>query len=628
MQKGVYKMKKIICLMLSIVMVFSCINVMAQETSDEGRVEISFRVGDSILKINGVDVEVVTPFIAGEGTTLVPLRVITEAFGAQVEWIAETRSIRLTYREVQVLLQIDNQTAQVNDHTETLAVAPMLVNDTTMVPLRFISETFGATVGWNEADKSISVVKESLEVGETVKGGIAEPYVGDSYYNWSMKTPQNYNLVERTFDGSNTIFMNSTGDEMLYINVIPNIEGDSLERLQMDADELFEGGRLDLATYAVDRNGVRYTYSYGMVNGQYQHIVQYVKEGVIYRAILLCDPNSSTKDYLKSVLDSFELECNVGKGVYDLSNVNDKNTRTFANELYRVSFEVPAYFLTVKTDSKNEIYLATGLAEDKSIVQLNIYSAALLSADKYAAEERENDAGTLSKEVTGVGKISDYDIGGIKAKGYDIKIKNSTSYDGVWIKRFFEIGDYVYCLSIRECANNTDKLTETILSTCIFDEIDKEDAGLLIKNRIDPANTQDYNGTGFVISAPGNWSQIEYDDETAIALKENYTNAEAVFFYQYLGENVDMYRTLQQFSGAQAEALNAEIVEEVDSSSYQGKGYYYFTLKVDVNGTPAYMTYVMVYSRGFLYRGTLIQHELYAYGNIYKEFVNIVLSMR
>lgn len=621
-------MKRIICFVLCAMMIISCVSVSAQGSLAEGRIEISFSVGDSIININGVDVEVQTPFIAGEGTTLVPLRVITEAFGAKVEWIAETRSIRLTYREVEVLLQIDNMTAEVNDHSETLAVAPMLVNDTTMVPLRFISETFGATVGWREEDKRVTVVKEILDMGETVKGGIAEPYVGDSYYNWSIKTPQNYNLAERTFDGSNTFFANNTGSEVIYINVIPNIRDYSLERLQMNADELFVDGRLESATFAVDSKGRRYTYSYGSVKEQYQHIVQYVKDGLIYRVIMLCDYNSASKEYLKSIVSSFDLDYNAGKGVYDLSNVSENNTRIFTNELYKASFEIPAYFLTVQTDSDNEIYLATGEKDDKSIVQLNIYSRLLLSAKDYAKEERENDIAALNEQITGVGKMQDYNLNGVKALGYDIKIKGSTSYDGVWAKRFFEIGNYVYCLSIRESNKNTDKLLETIVSTCKFDVIDPADAGMPVRNKQSDTTLKDYRGTGFVLSAPGNWSQVESDDKDAVILEEKHTNAQARFHYQYLGENVDMFATLRNFSGTQADVLQAEIVQEVRTSSIKGELYYYFTLKDDTGATPVYITYIMVYRRGFLYRGMLLEYELNAMGSICDEAAEIVMSMR
>lgn len=128
------------------------------EVAGTQSVEISFKVGDSILKINGEDVEVETPYVVGEGTTLVPLRVISEAFGAEVNWDGETKTVVIIHNENAITIQIDNNKAFVNDGEETLEEAPQLTeNGFTMVPLRFISETLGAEVSYDEATQGITV---------------------------------------------------------------------------------------------------------------------------------------------------------------------------------------------------------------------------------------------------------------------------------------------------------------------------------------------------------------------------------------------------------------------------------------------------------------------------------------
>ena len=65
----------------------------------EKKITIAFKIGDSILKINDQDVAVTTPY-EQNGTTLVPLRVITEAFGATVEWNDADMGVTLTYEDV------------------------------------------------------------------------------------------------------------------------------------------------------------------------------------------------------------------------------------------------------------------------------------------------------------------------------------------------------------------------------------------------------------------------------------------------------------------------------------------------------------------------------------------------
>ena len=120
-------------------------------------VTISFNIGDAVLNINGEKIEVVAPYIAGEGTTLVPLRVISEAFGAEVTWDGETKSVKIVDGTTEIALQIESNTAVVNGEEKTLDAAPELTNDTTMVPLRFISETLGAEVGYVHETQSITV---------------------------------------------------------------------------------------------------------------------------------------------------------------------------------------------------------------------------------------------------------------------------------------------------------------------------------------------------------------------------------------------------------------------------------------------------------------------------------------
>ena len=177
-----------------------------ENTND--KVEIAFNVGDSILKINGIETEVETPYVTENNTTLVPLRVITEAFGAKVDWDGDTQKITLTYPAVNIELQIGNIVATVNDHTETLLESPALSeNGVTMVPLRFISETFGATVGYDNDTQAILVTKEKMDNSSTVTGITDMTKTGDSYYLWSIDTPTQMKMADRTLDAMTTKFV-------------------------------------------------------------------------------------------------------------------------------------------------------------------------------------------------------------------------------------------------------------------------------------------------------------------------------------------------------------------------------------------------------------------------------------
>ncbi|PRO67038.1 stalk domain-containing protein [Alkalicoccus urumqiensis] len=95
------------------------------------------------------------PFIE-KGTTLVPLRFISETFGADVGWNQQAKQISISSGEKEVLLTAGSRTAQVNGTAETLLQAPQIQRGVTFVPLRFISETLGHSVGY-EAPGTVHV---------------------------------------------------------------------------------------------------------------------------------------------------------------------------------------------------------------------------------------------------------------------------------------------------------------------------------------------------------------------------------------------------------------------------------------------------------------------------------------
>lgn len=101
-----------------------------------------------------VDMDLVTfpdakPYLDHEiNRVRVPIRFVAEAMGAQVAWEQTTQTVTITRTGLQIKLVIDQPTALVNDKTLPLDAPAKLVQDRTMVPLRFISEAFGAKVEW------------------------------------------------------------------------------------------------------------------------------------------------------------------------------------------------------------------------------------------------------------------------------------------------------------------------------------------------------------------------------------------------------------------------------------------------------------------------------------------------
>ncbi len=98
--------------------------------------------------------------------TLVPMRGIFEALEATVFWDDATSTVTAVRGTDKIVLTIGNSTAYINDTPITLDVAPQLINDRTLVPVRFISESLGAEVTWKEESQQvcISTGKEPREL--------------------------------------------------------------------------------------------------------------------------------------------------------------------------------------------------------------------------------------------------------------------------------------------------------------------------------------------------------------------------------------------------------------------------------------------------------------------------------
>ncbi len=128
---------------------------------------LKLKVGSNIAYINSRKVSLdVTPFIDSESNrTLVPVRFISEAFGAKVEWDPKERKVSIKkgpsehHDPVLIELWIGSKKTSVNLKSVVIDVAPKIVPPgRTVVPLRFIAETLGSTVKWNPITREITMI--------------------------------------------------------------------------------------------------------------------------------------------------------------------------------------------------------------------------------------------------------------------------------------------------------------------------------------------------------------------------------------------------------------------------------------------------------------------------------------
>jgi hypothetical protein len=119
---------------------------------------IRMQVGNPVALVNGESIPLASPPIVQAGTSYVPLRFIGEAFGATVSWDGVFELVDIELKTTHIRLQVGRTVASVNGKRLTLLTPPLLVQGVTMVPVRFVSDALGAQVVWDDATKTVSLL--------------------------------------------------------------------------------------------------------------------------------------------------------------------------------------------------------------------------------------------------------------------------------------------------------------------------------------------------------------------------------------------------------------------------------------------------------------------------------------
>ncbi len=160
-------MKKAISILLSFCMIFcltltGCATEAAQ--SPETDTTIVLKIGSPTMTVNGTDMPIdeqgTVPVIVND-RTLLPVRSVVEKMGGTVSWNGETQEVTLTYGSDEIKMTIDSPTTYLNNTEQTLDSMPTLINDRTMLPIRFIAESFKFSVEWNDSEQTVTITNKN-----------------------------------------------------------------------------------------------------------------------------------------------------------------------------------------------------------------------------------------------------------------------------------------------------------------------------------------------------------------------------------------------------------------------------------------------------------------------------------
>jgi len=143
-------MKRILLLLLAFTLAFSF---------------FAFAEGEISITVNSNPLTMDVPPEIMNGRTMVPMRAVFEALGADVNWIGEEQMIIATSGNKIIVLKIGasilnycDVSTQENKNI-TLDVSPLIKEGRTLIPLRAVSEALGANVDWNGETRAITITK-------------------------------------------------------------------------------------------------------------------------------------------------------------------------------------------------------------------------------------------------------------------------------------------------------------------------------------------------------------------------------------------------------------------------------------------------------------------------------------
>lgn len=115
--------------------------------------------GQISVVLNGRPVVFDQPPVIVNSRTIAPIRAIFEAMGAQVFWNETERTVTVRNETTTIQVKIDSTQAYVNGTEKILDVPAQIINSRTLVPVRFISESLGATVDWTDTTRTVTITQ-------------------------------------------------------------------------------------------------------------------------------------------------------------------------------------------------------------------------------------------------------------------------------------------------------------------------------------------------------------------------------------------------------------------------------------------------------------------------------------
>lgn len=498
-------------------------SVLAAEPTAQ-RVEVKLKLNAAQANVNGQDMAIEQPYLS-QNTTMVPLSLLTAAFGAGLQYDSQNQMIELTYNGKVIKLKAGSKQAWINGKEVTLTASPELKNGKTMVPLTLLTQAMGLQVIIDAKTKDVSILGtkqgEASATNVTLDSDLGKTMIGDSYYGWKMKYPTGLIMDDQSFQGNYVGFRDAKDAYGIYIYIADdqpeNLSGTGLLGRLVDSTE-----------YTV--------LSKGYVNEERQPYARLITKGdngsineerayqkgtrIFYVTLVINDEadfrNPAKYSGYKDLLDSFSLSYPKGDAsVKDLSTV-EGDYRWYTDEDFGLKVKVPADW----NNMYNQSFTQFSSEDGRQWLKIKITSKEdSLTLDDWVARHEQ-----MYRELVHENYLKiDPAVTSSTIAGAPAREQKFSSSDGTgWIPEqdiFFFKGDYKVYVEIaydpEASEEKTAELIQTIKQSLTINQSamnpamgEITDDDLIDKDQMATQRFPDYQ---FSINIPEHWKETRSD---------------------------------------------------------------------------------------------------------------------
>ncbi len=433
-------MKRILSLMLCVF--FVCSGLVVSAADEYASVEIQIQLGSYVAYVGDETRPCEAPFLQG-GLTLAPVDILSAGFGNE-----DTNKIE--YNNIEIEFTSGSRIAVVNNKEVHMPATAVTVNGSLMVPVRFVCDTLGALIEYEDATGKITITK-SADYSE-IFGKPVNGYWCDEDYGWMINLSTDYDLKRQEYDGSSTQFINSEASAK-YSILVEKTDYTSIEQVKM---KLLTESLADVV-----RNQEIVTLSCGTkafyIEFEESSSLLTIKNGLLYEVYFLAATVSkyeSFKDEAKGYMLTFCFDIDKSKNPENVSELNEGGYIIVADKLLGFSVNRIKSWTDLKSISRNitswsyvQYDLITDFKDDEFFngeMKVSVFSreaddtlTSLIEREEEYVKNRYNPK--YLKDVSICEAISKEDKG--------VQINYQLVLDGknqINKTKYFIIGDYVY----------------------------------------------------------------------------------------------------------------------------------------------------------------------------------------